>query len=94
MDGDPAVESELDSFSLILPLPYRVAIILVLGEHRICHWSVWRERERERERQHILTTQTGVWAWASNLQYLALVKIVSILSVACYEKATDFCSRM
>lgn len=31
MDGDPAVEPELDTFSLYLPLPYRVAFILVLG---------------------------------------------------------------
>lgn len=31
MDGDPAVEPELDTFSLVLPLPYRVALILVLG---------------------------------------------------------------
>lgn len=31
MDGDPRVESELDSFSRVLPLPYRVAIILVCG---------------------------------------------------------------
>jgi len=31
MDGDPAVEPEVDSFSLALPLPYRVAIITVLG---------------------------------------------------------------
>jgi len=31
MDGDPAVEPELDTFSLFLPLPYRVAIVLVLG---------------------------------------------------------------
>ncbi|EPE28165.1 hypothetical protein GLAREA_04956 [Glarea lozoyensis ATCC 20868] len=31
MDGDPAVEPELDSFSLTLPLPYRVAIAIVLG---------------------------------------------------------------
>ncbi|KAI9744079.1 MAG: protein-ER retention protein [Claussenomyces sp. TS43310] len=28
MDGDPAVEPELDSFSLTLPLPYRVALII------------------------------------------------------------------
>ena len=34
MDGDPGVESELDSFSRILPLPYRVAIILVCGTKR------------------------------------------------------------
>lgn len=32
MDGDPAVESRLDSFSLTFPLPYRVAFIVVLGE--------------------------------------------------------------
>ncbi|KAF4637085.1 hypothetical protein G7Y89_g993 [Cudoniella acicularis] len=31
MDGDPAVEPELDSFSLTLPLPYRVALVIVLG---------------------------------------------------------------
>lgn len=31
MDGDPAVEPELDSFSLTLPLPYRVALVTVLG---------------------------------------------------------------
>ncbi|KIX09545.1 uncharacterized protein Z518_00625 [Rhinocladiella mackenziei CBS 650.93] len=31
MDGDPAVEPEVDSFSLVLPLPYRVAIIIVFG---------------------------------------------------------------
>ena len=31
MDGDPAVEPELDAFSLVLPLPYRVAIVFVAG---------------------------------------------------------------
>lgn len=31
MDGDPAVDPELDSFSLSFPLPYRVAFIVVLG---------------------------------------------------------------
>lgn len=31
MDGDPYVEPDLDAFSRILPLPFRVAIILVLG---------------------------------------------------------------
>lgn len=35
MDGDPAVEPELDTFSLILPLPYRIAVILVLGRRII-----------------------------------------------------------
>lgn len=37
MDGDPAVEPEIDSFSRVLPLPYRVAIIVVLG---IWAWGV------------------------------------------------------
>ena len=31
MDADPAVEPALDTFSLILPLPYRIAVIVVLG---------------------------------------------------------------
>jgi hypothetical protein len=30
MDFDPEVE-ELDSFDLLLPLPYRLAILIVLG---------------------------------------------------------------
>jgi hypothetical protein len=34
MDGDPAVEPELDSFSLTFPLPYRVGFIIVLGTPR------------------------------------------------------------
>lgn len=36
MDGDPAVEPELDSFSLTLPLPYRVALVVVLGTVSSC----------------------------------------------------------
>jgi hypothetical protein len=31
MDLDVAVAPELDSLSLTLPLPYRVALIIVLG---------------------------------------------------------------
>lgn len=31
MDGDPAVEHQLDSFSLTFPLPYRVAFLIILG---------------------------------------------------------------
>ena len=34
MDGDPAVEPELDGFSRVLPLPYRVALIIVMGMSR------------------------------------------------------------
>lgn len=37
MDGDPEAELELDGFTLILPLPYRVAIILVAGKMSGCH---------------------------------------------------------
>ncbi|KAI5927734.1 EXS family-domain-containing protein [Camillea tinctor] len=37
MDGDPAVEPELDSFSLTFPLPYRVAFIIVLA---VWAWGV------------------------------------------------------
>jgi hypothetical protein len=33
MDGDPAVDPGLDSFSLAFPLPYRVGFIATLGEH-------------------------------------------------------------
>lgn len=31
MNADPAVEPELDGFSLLLPLPFRVGLIIVLG---------------------------------------------------------------
>ena len=37
MDEDPAVEPELDAFSLILPLPYRIAVIFVLGNSHAFH---------------------------------------------------------
>ena len=37
MDGDPSVEPTLDTFSLILPLPYRIGVIFVLG---IWAWGV------------------------------------------------------
>jgi hypothetical protein len=32
MDGDPSIEPELDTLGLFLPLPYRVAFIIVLGK--------------------------------------------------------------
>lgn len=38
MDGDPGVEPALDGISLILPLPYRVAIILVAGKKHAIHY--------------------------------------------------------
>ena len=31
MDGHAAVDVDMDGFSRILPLPYRVALIIVLG---------------------------------------------------------------
>ena len=31
MDGDIPAEPKLDTFTLLLPLPYRVAILIVLG---------------------------------------------------------------
>ncbi|TEA16580.1 Protein ERD1-like protein 1 [Colletotrichum sidae] len=37
MDGDPKVESELDSFSLTFPLPYRIGFIIVLA---VWGWGV------------------------------------------------------
>ncbi|KAI0482724.1 EXS family-domain-containing protein [Xylariaceae sp. FL0804] len=37
MDGDPAVEPQLDSFSLTFPLPYRIAFIVVLA---VWGWGV------------------------------------------------------
>lgn len=47
MDDKSIVGLELDKFSRFLPLPYRVAIIIVLG----------------------------IWAWAANLHYLAILRI-------------------
>lgn len=40
MDGDPAVDpvvdpQQLDSFSVAFPLPYRIAVIVILGA-RFC----------------------------------------------------------
>jgi len=40
MDGDPAVEHQLDSFSLTFPLPYRVAFIVILGMSPWLHIQV------------------------------------------------------
>ncbi|KAH9243155.1 hypothetical protein K456DRAFT_1716772 [Colletotrichum gloeosporioides 23] len=37
MDGDPKVESELDSFSLTFPLPYRIGFIIILA---VWGWGV------------------------------------------------------
>jgi hypothetical protein len=67
MDLDPSVEPELDSLSLTLPLPYRVALIVVLGM-----WKSYKGSGVYTE------TLVAVWAWGANLHYLALLRIVSI----------------
>jgi hypothetical protein len=65
MDGDVAVEPEVDSFSRVLPLPYRVAIIIVLGAHAVlCRTT------------HTDESGAGIWAWGLNLHYLHFIKIV------------------
>lgn len=70
MDGDPAVEPELDTFSLILPLPYRVAVILVLGMADLTlPLSIFDQPSN---------SLVGVWAWGLNLHYLAFLKIVRL----------------
>ena len=69
MDEDPAVEPELDTFSLILPLPYRIAVIFVLGKCHPCFPDL---------RCPLTNTLPGVWAWGVNLHYLSILKIVSI----------------
>lgn len=67
MDGDPAIEPELDTFSLYLPLPYRVAFILVLGTMLI---------QARMDREYVIDCLAGIWAWGLNLHYLSILKIV------------------
>ncbi len=67
MDGDPAIEPELDTFSLYLPLPYRVAFILVLGTMLI---------QARIDREYVIDCLAGIWAWGLNLHYLSILKIV------------------
>ena len=66
MEADPAVEPALDTVSLLLPLPYRIAVIIVLGM-RQCDLDHLRALA-----DHI----AGVWAWGVNLHYLTVLKIV------------------
>lgn len=63
MDGDPAVDPQLDTFSLFLPLPYRIAVIIVLGLYHV-------------KRNDYYLMAAGAWAWGVNLHYLFLSKIV------------------
>lgn len=73
MDGDPAVEPELDSFSLTLPLPYRVALLVVLGTYHHCPPPFCPQLQYADDSK-------GVWAWGANLQYLNGAKIVRQIS--------------
>ena len=65
MEADPAVEPALDTVSLLLPLPYRIAVIFVLGM-------------RQCDLDHLRAGIAGVWAWGVNLHYLTILKIVGI----------------
>ena len=68
MEADPAVEPALDTVSLLLPLPYRISVIFVLGM-RQCDVDHLRARA---------DAIAGVWAWGVNLHYLTILKIVGI----------------
>lgn len=68
MDGDSAVEPALDTFGLILPLPYRVALILVAGGLLTALLL----------RLHFSNEPPGVWAWGLNLHYLSILRIVCL----------------
>jgi hypothetical protein len=67
MDGDPAVEPELDGFSRVLPLPYRVSLIIVMGTSTSPFSSPAPSSSQ--------LTPPGIWAWGLNLHYLSLIKI-------------------
>lgn len=68
MEADPAVEPELDTVSLILPLPYRIAVIFVLGMRHCNLYFLCA----------LADGIAGVWAWGVNLHYLNILKIVGI----------------
>ncbi|CCU74868.1 putative protein-ER retention protein (Erd1)/putative EXS family protein [Blumeria hordei DH14] len=60
-----AGEKEVRYFDLLLPLPYRVALSLVLGM-----------KGGEVFAEHLLIEAgLGIWAWGANLQYLSHLKI-------------------
>lgn len=66
MDAATGAVSAIDPFSSWLPLPFRVAILLVLGTDILEQSFVLNE----------IDGITGIWAWGSNLHYLCLIKIV------------------
>ena len=76
MDGDPAVEPELDSFSRTLPLPYRVALTVVLGMYLPSPIV----NSVASPFLTLIDSDIGVWAWGANLQYLTAAKIVRLSS--------------
>ena len=85
MEADPAVEPALDTVSLILPLPYRVAVIFVLGMYR-CNCFYMDTLADD--------AALGVWAWGLNLHYLSILKIVRIGLATFRENPTKISRRM
>lgn len=65
MDGDPAVEPELDSFSLTFPLPYRVGFIVTLGN----------PPQVSQTPPGNADGYVAVWGWGINLHYLHALKV-------------------
>ena len=57
-------ENALDSFSRLLPLPYRIAILLTLGARDLSAYL---------RNAHI---NLGIWAWGLNLHGLSYFQIV------------------
>jgi hypothetical protein len=77
MDPDHHASRELDGFSLVLPLPYRIAVILVAG----VYWSRMGIYLLEDGIADAWTLAIGVWGWGLNLHYLSAVKIVCFMAV-------------
>ncbi|KAI9739559.1 MAG: protein-ER retention protein [Cirrosporium novae-zelandiae] len=94
MDGDPAVEPELDSFSVVLPLPYRVALILVLGLSILIFWALTHGSPSLVLRWEILP-QSYLFilftsflfplrrlSWSGRLRFLSVLKRISVGGLA------------
>lgn len=76
MDGDPAVEPQLDSFSLTFPLPYRVAFIVVLGKDRaLTAMPIGQPSLIVQLLTAAVPRTAAVWGWGINLHHLYNLKI-------------------
>lgn len=69
MDPDHHGPTSIEGFNLILPLPYRVAVILVAGKKLQVELLLG-------SLKLISRFYIGVWGWGLNLHYLSLLKIV------------------